>query len=261
MAGMIQVHKPRVWLLLFGAVATLWGVKTIQSSFLTVGPTLILAGQPALLFFNNEEGCDCVLPLYARADEVIAAWLPEQRAQVDVDRIILDERPDLAQHYNVERAPMLLLLDTNDHVVWREWGVASNPDVFDLPVVEEQIHLLVGAAENDLGNWCARIVHSWRNFQMSGIPSREPCCLPRAKGLSYLKVGPRESVVGMMVLETVFKQLMVLQQLPEDVSDAEIIGMARKSNYIPNHPDTEANYAAALQEAYVRFYDRATAGS
>lgn len=96
---------------------------------------------------------------------------------------------------------------------------------------------------------------------MSGIPSREPCCLPRAKGLSYLKVGPRESVVGMMVLETVFKQLMVLQQLPEDVSDAEIIGMARKSNYIPNHPDTEANYAAALQEAYVRFYDRATAGS
>ncbi len=96
---------------------------------------------------------------------------------------------------------------------------------------------------------------------MSGMSSREPCCLPQARGLTYLKVGPQQIVVGMMGLETIFKQLMMSQQLPEEISDAEIIGMARKSNYIPNCPDSEANYAAALREAYARFYDRAVVSS
>jgi len=61
----------------------------------------------------------------------------------------------------------------------------------------------------------------------------------------------------MMGLETVFQQLLVLERLPEEVSDAEIIGMARRSNYIPFKPDIEADYAAALREVYGRYYERA----
>jgi hypothetical protein len=91
---------------------------------------------------------------------------------------------------------------------------------------------------------------------MSGIPVNEPCCLPQADGLTYLKIGPRQIVVGMMGLETIFKQLLSLGRSPEEISDAEIIGMARKSNYIRSDPEAEANYAAALRKAYAGYYER-----
>jgi len=145
----IQVHRPRVWLLLVGAVVVLLAVKWGRPALLPGGPPLELGKQPSLLFFNNEEGCECVLPLYARADSVIDVWPPEQRSRVPVYRIILDERPDLQRQYDVERAPMLLLLDANGQVLWRERGVASNSDVFDLSEVEAQIDLLVTVTEID----------------------------------------------------------------------------------------------------------------
>ena len=139
---MIQVHKLRIWLLVFGAIVLLLGVKVGRPYLFPAGPPLELNNQPALLFFNNEEGCECVLPLYAKADDVIAAWISEERAPIPVHRLILDERPDLQRQYDIERAPMLALLDASGQVVWRQWGVASNPDVFDLAEVETQISLL-----------------------------------------------------------------------------------------------------------------------
>lgn len=57
---------------------------------------------------------------------------------ITVHRLVLDERPDLQRSYDIQRAPMLLL-DANGQVIWREWGVASNPNVFDLTKVEAQI--------------------------------------------------------------------------------------------------------------------------
>lgn len=139
MAGVIQIHKPPIWLLLAGAIILLLGVKVAGSLLLPSGPPLDLNNQPALLFFNNEEGCECVIPLYQKADAVIAAWPNENRAHIPVLRIILDERPDLQKDYDIERAPMLLLLDEQGQEVWRGWGVASNPQVFDLAEGEAQI--------------------------------------------------------------------------------------------------------------------------
>ncbi len=139
---MIQVRKPKVWLALLGAIVLLLGVKVGRPLFTPAGPPIVLNNQPALLFFNNDEGCECVLPLYARADSVIAAWTPEQRNQVPVQRILLYQRPDLQRRYKVERAPMLVLLDAKGQIVWREWGVASSPTVFNLERVEEKIRLL-----------------------------------------------------------------------------------------------------------------------
>ncbi len=149
MAGLIQVHKPRVWFLLAGAIVLLMGVKVGRPFLLPAGPPIELNNQPALLFFNNDEGCECVIPLYQKADAVIAAWPPEQRAQVPVHRIVLDDHPDLQRQYDVERAPMLLLLDANGQVVWREWGVASSPNVFDLARIEAKISILLPAASAD----------------------------------------------------------------------------------------------------------------
>lgn len=149
MAGVIQVHKPKVWFLLAGAIVLLMGVKVGRPFLLPAGPPIELKNQPALIFFNNDEGCECVMPLYQKADAVIAAWPPEQRAQVPLHRIVLDERPDLQRQYDIERAPILLLLDAKGQVVWREWGVASNPNVFDLARVEGKIGLLLAAVLTD----------------------------------------------------------------------------------------------------------------
>lgn len=96
---------------------------------------------------------------------------------------------------------------------------------------------------------------------MSGKLNREPCCLPQADDLTYLKVGPRQILVGMMGLQTIFKQLLALGRLPEQISDVEIIGMARKSNCIRSDPEAEANYASALREVYASYYERSSTRS
>lgn len=92
---------------------------------------------------------------------------------------------------------------------------------------------------------------------MSGIPfSSDACCLPSAERLTYIKVGPRQHVVGMMNLDTVFKQLFAFGRRPDEVSDDEILGRTRKFNYIAHNSDAEANYVEALRRAYGAFYDR-----
>ncbi len=143
MAGLVEIHKPRIWFALLGAVVLLLGLKLGRPLFILAGPPIELNNQPVLLFFNNDEGCECVLPLYARADKAIAAWPLEQRRQVPVQRILLYQRPDLQHRYKVERAPMLVLLDAKGQIVWREWGVASSPTVFNLERMQEKIGLLI----------------------------------------------------------------------------------------------------------------------
>lgn len=92
---------------------------------------------------------------------------------------------------------------------------------------------------------------------MSGTPfSSGDCCLPGAEGLTYVRVGPQQHIVGMMNLESVFNQLIALGRQPNEVSNEEILGMARQSNYIAHNPEAEANYAEALRRAYGTFYGR-----
>lgn len=92
---------------------------------------------------------------------------------------------------------------------------------------------------------------------MDSVPTGSgACCLPRVGGITYLKIGTEGAVVGMVDLETVFQQLLTLGRRPEEASDAELLGMARRSNYIPNHPAIEADYAAALRQAYANFFSR-----
>jgi len=57
-------------------------------------------------------------------------------------------------------------------------------------------------------------------------------------------------------LDTVFQQLFALRRRPEDTSDDELVGMARKYNYIPRQPAIEAEYAVALRRAYALFISR-----
>jgi len=58
----------------------------------------------------------------------------------------------------------------------------------------------------------------------------------------------------MMNLDYVFFQLFELDHKPEDVTDNELVSMARKFNDITSHPEIEADYASALRKAYSIFY-------
>ena len=92
---------------------------------------------------------------------------------------------------------------------------------------------------------------------MDKTPSGDgTCCLPNREGLTYLKVGPRGVTIGMMNLDAVFKQLFAMGHRPEEVTDTELLGMARRFNYIPNRPNVEVDYAAALRRAYAAFCAR-----
>lgn len=92
---------------------------------------------------------------------------------------------------------------------------------------------------------------------MGQIPSgSNECCLPGAEGLTYLKVGTRGVTVGVMGLDKVFQQLLMMGNRPEEVTDTELVGMARKFNYIPDRETVKVDYAIALRQAYTAFYTR-----
>jgi hypothetical protein len=92
---------------------------------------------------------------------------------------------------------------------------------------------------------------------MSGTLIRDSSCCPqRDDQVTHLKIGERGVVVGLMGLDLIFQQLVALGRLPGDATDAELVGMARRFNYIPNRAATEADYVVALREAYARFYAR-----
>lgn len=92
---------------------------------------------------------------------------------------------------------------------------------------------------------------------MSGMPPGSgSCCLPNAAGITYLQLGTQGHTVGMMGLDKVFLQLLAMERRPEDASDEELIGMARRYNYIPDIAAVEAEYGAALRGAYAAFFKR-----
>jgi hypothetical protein len=96
---------------------------------------------------------------------------------------------------------------------------------------------------------------------MSGTPAREgSCCPQRDNQVTLLKIGERGVMVGLMGLDLIFQQLVALDRLPDETTDPELVGMARRFNYFPNQTAIEADYAGALREAYARFYARQKPG-
>jgi hypothetical protein len=89
-------------------------------------------------------------------------------------------------------------------------------------------------------------------------PGSGSCCLPSVDGITYLRVGPKGDPIGMQRLGIVFKQLLSMERRPEDASDEELVGMARKFNYIPYNSAIEAEYAEALRKAYAALYIQQT---
>lgn len=82
------------------------------------------------------------------------------------------------------------------------------------------------------------------------------CCWPRADGVTYLAIGDRQITVGMSGLDLVFEQLFLLEKTPENVTDEELVELARNYNYIPDKGSIMTVYAVALRKAYAAFLSR-----
>jgi hypothetical protein len=138
-------HRARtlVWLILGVALMVVVSAKGVQRGWFARRPPLELGNQPALLFFNNDRGCECVLVIYQRADAQVAAWPAAERREVPVRRINLEHRPDLGEQYQIARAPTLLLVDAQGNEIWRQDEVVSDEHIFDLEQFQAEIDALI----------------------------------------------------------------------------------------------------------------------
>lgn len=121
------------------AILGIMSAKGVQSGWFSSRQPLELKDEPALLFFNKDQGCPCVQVVYENADLQISRWPSADRQGVPVKRISLDERPDLGKQYDVNRSPALLLFDSQGDEVWRQYATITSEQVFDLKLFEEKI--------------------------------------------------------------------------------------------------------------------------
>jgi hypothetical protein len=122
------------------AVALTLGMKAIHLGWLEPRVRLELGGKPALLFFNKARGCRCEMVVYLAAEGQMQAWDPA----IPVVRIDLEQRPDLAQQYEVVRAPTLILVDGAGRVVWRQDEAASDTAPLGVSAAETNIRGMLG---------------------------------------------------------------------------------------------------------------------
>jgi hypothetical protein len=127
--------RKALWIIFFAALFLTLGLKAVQLGWFTPHPPLELDGKPALLFFNKSRGCECELFIYNNAESQMDEW----DAPVQVIRIDLDLRPDLARQYDAIRAPALVLLDAEGQVVWRQDEGLSDASPLDLEQAKNQV--------------------------------------------------------------------------------------------------------------------------
>jgi hypothetical protein len=82
------------------------------------------------------------------------------------------------------------------------------------------------------------------------------CCPPGSEGITYLKLEPNQSTVGMIGIGEMFEQLYAMKRAPREATDEELVGMAREHNYIPRRAEVEVLYADALRLAYTAYYEQ-----
>ncbi len=125
---------------MFGAaLLAVLAIKAFNDNWFEPRKPLVLNGKPALVFFMLGEGCECQMRVVRAAETQMAAWdVPDERG-VPVLRVDINRRPDLAEQYEVIRAPALVLLDDQGQVVWKQDAGLSDEAPFDLATCQARI--------------------------------------------------------------------------------------------------------------------------
>jgi hypothetical protein len=115
------------------------GFKAYQSGWFGPRRLLELDGKPALLFFNVSEGCECQMIVSNNANAQIVSWSEVDRQGVPVLAVDIDQRPDLAQQYDIYRVPTLMLLDSQEKLMWMQDYSIDDERPLDLHQFEIEI--------------------------------------------------------------------------------------------------------------------------
>lgn len=137
---MMSKQQQRIlWQALFGLILIVISLKYFPLFLAVVNQENQRANGPVILFFNDAEPCECMQELVAQADEQIANWPAESRANIPIVRIGMKQRTDLEVEYKIFRAPCLVLIDQQNQVVWRQDYPLIKDGPFRLPELEAAI--------------------------------------------------------------------------------------------------------------------------
>jgi len=95
-------------------------LKAVQDGWFAPLPSLELHGQPALVMFTLDRGCECQMQVVRIAEAELAAWELPAAMGLNVIHVDSNRRPDLARQHGVARAPALVLLDARGEVAWKQ---------------------------------------------------------------------------------------------------------------------------------------------
>lgn len=103
-----------------GLILIVIGIKYLPVFLAVANPPAGLDERPAILFFTEDDPCECMVEIVAQADEQMAGWSAGHPNSPPIVRIDMEQRLDLEAKYKVFRAPCLVLVDAQDQVVWRQ---------------------------------------------------------------------------------------------------------------------------------------------
>ena len=105
---------------ILGLILTVIYLKYSPFLFSLIDQQNELSDQPAILFFNKVEPCECMLELTEQAEQQISNWSSEQHNEIPIVHIAFQQHKGLEIKYKVFRAPSLLMNDHQDQIIWRQ---------------------------------------------------------------------------------------------------------------------------------------------
>ncbi len=127
-----------------GLILIALGIKYMPV-FLAIAETPVSTDSKSVIyFFSLDDPCDCMVELTRNAEKQMADWPLDRQFGIQVIRIPMELRKDLEVKYKVFRAPCLVLVDEEDHVVWRQDYPLIEAGPFKLEELEAAISALLG---------------------------------------------------------------------------------------------------------------------
>ena len=105
---------------LLGLILIVLGLKYMPAFLAAIGSQMSREDGPVVLFFNEDNPCECSLELAQSADTQMEEWAENSTANISVQRLAFRQHRDLELKYHVFRSPCLILVDAQDQEIWRQ---------------------------------------------------------------------------------------------------------------------------------------------
>ena len=140
MKNNMDEHKLKaIGLGVLGLILIVIGLKYLPLLLSFASQQTDIMDKPVILFFNEDEPCECMVELTERAEQQIAGWPLKRRGGIPVVRIGMRQRQDLEAKYKVFRSPSLVLVNAQDQVAWRQDYPLIEGGPFELEELEAAI--------------------------------------------------------------------------------------------------------------------------